>query len=354
MTTAEADSTDKKGSPPNDTLFRLARSILFKMEPERAHDLALGMASRAPIKAWNTKRYSQKSETINCMGLEWPNAVGLAAGLDKNGDYIDALGAMGFGFIEIGTITPKPQNGNPKPRLFRLKQHKALINRMGFNNLGVDHLVVQAEKRTYTGRLGINIGKNANTALDDAETDYLLCLNKVYAAADYITVNVSSPNTQGLRDLQHGERLTSLLSSLKNAQSKLATQHGSYKPVLVKVAPDMTHEELHSFCATAVEFEIDGVIAGNTTRDRDTVAGSEHADEDGGMSGEPMRVLADDRLAVVARELNGKAALIGVGGISNGLDAAYKLKLGADLVQLYTGLIYHGPALVRDCIRNTT
>ena len=338
---------------PNDTLFRLARSILFKMEPEKAHDMALGFASSAPVKALNKLRYAQNTAPVNCMGLSWPNAVGLAAGLDKNGDYIDALGAMGFGFIEIGTITPKPQDGNPQPRLFRLTEHNALINRLGFNNLGVDHLVAQAEKRTYKGRLGINIGKNASTSLDDAQNDYLICLDKVYAAADYITVNVSSPNTQGLRDLQHGERLRSLLDSLKNAQTNLATKHSAYKPLLVKVAPDMTHEELNDFCTTALEFDMDGVIAGNTTMERAAVAGSPHADEAGGLSGEPMRSLADDRLAAVAGYLDGKAALIGVGGISCGADAARKRELGADLVQLYTGLIYHGPALVRDCIRNT-
>ena len=347
MTSPEADF----GTPPNDTLFRLARSILFKMEPERAHDVALSIASKAPIKAWNKQRYTQPAQPVNCMGLEWPNPVGLAAGLDKNGDYIDALGAMGFGFIEIGTITPKPQAGNPQPRVFRLPKHNALINRMGFNNLGVDHLVSRAEKRRFEGLLGINIGKNASTSLDDAQSDYLICLNKVYAAADYITVNVSSPNTQGLRDLQHGERLHSLLDTLKNAQARLSTQHGKYKPVLVKVAPDMTHEELNAFCATALEFEIDGIIAGNTTREREQVSDSPHANEDGGLSGEPMRALADDRLQVVAEQLNGKAGLIGVGGISCGADAARKHQIGADLVQVYTGFIYHGPALVRDCIR---
>ncbi|MCL4132581.1 UNVERIFIED_CONTAM: hypothetical protein GTU68_060705 [Idotea baltica] len=276
------------------------------------------------------------------MGLSLPNSVGLAAGLDKNGDYIDALGAMGFGFIEIGTITPKPQQGNPQPRLFRLTEHGALINRMGFNNLGVDHLVERAEKRSFKGCLGINIGKNASTALDDAESDYVTCLEKVYAAADYITVNVSSPNTQGLRDLQHGKRLRSLLDTLKNSQ-----------PVVVKIAPDMTRHELEDFCATVLEFEIDGVIAGNTTQERDAVAGHQHETEAGGLSGRPMQALADDRMQIVASELAGKAAVIGVGGISCGADAVKKRQLGADLVQLYTGLIYHGPALVRDCIRKT-
>lgn len=348
------NSTDEDAYPaPNDTLFRLARAGLFKMEPERAHDFALGAASTSLAKAWNRRRYATAVAEVTCMGLTLPNHVGLAAGLDKNGDYIDALGAMGFGFIEIGTITPKPQPGNPQPRLFRLTEYEALINRMGFNNLGVDHLVAKAEKRQFTGCLGINIGKNASTALDDAEGDYLICLEKVYAAADYITVNVSSPNTQGLRDLQHGERLRSLLGALKNAQSKLATQHGTYKPIVVKIAPDMDNTEISEFCKTVIEFEIDGVIAGNTTSERTMVANSPHAAEAGGLSGAPMRELADDRLGVVAKQLEGKAALIGVGGISAGGHAVKKRQIGADLVQLYTGLIYHGPALVRDCIRKT-
>jgi len=338
---------------PVDTLFRLARAILFKMEPEKAHDVALGFASSTLAKSWNQRRYAADAEPVNCMGLTLANSVGLAAGLDKNGDYIDALGAMGFGFIEIGTITPKPQQGNPRPRLFRLKEHGALINRLGFNNLGVDHLVEQAGKRRFDGILGINIGKNASTPLDKAEEDYLACLQKVYAVADYISVNVSSPNTQGLRDLQHGDKLRSLLDTLKNAQVNLASEHSQYKPFVVKIAPDMNDAELAEFCTIALEFEVDGVIAGNTTSQRDTVANSKHVNETGGLSGAPMLELANDRLAVVARELAGKTALIGVGGISNGADAVKKRQLGADLVQLYTGLIYHGPALVQDCIRKT-
>lgn len=339
--------------PIHDPLFRLARHILFKMEPERAHDLALGMASNGLLKRINRTRYKATGTPVDCMGLKLPNAVGLAAGLDKNGDYIDALGAIGFGFIEIGTVTPKPQTGNPQPRLFRLTHHEALINRMGFNNLGVDHLVQQAERRTFSGCVGINIGKNASTPVDQAESDYLLCLQKVYAVADYITVNVSSPNTEGLRELQHGARLQSLLSALKNAQSALATQHSAYKPLLVKIAPDMTNAELQAFCATAVDFDIDGVIVGNTTRERAMVAGSPHADETGGLSGAPLSALANEKLEVAVHAIAGKSAVLGVGGIANGADALAKRQLGADLVQLYTGFIYHGPALVQDCIRKT-
>jgi len=353
--------TDKDDAPQvteapqvtNDTLFRLARAVLFKMDPERAHDMALRAASYSVAKSINRKRYTAQGSAITCMGLQLSNGVGLAAGLDKNGDYIDALGAMGFGFIEIGTITPKPQQGNPQPRLFRLKKHGALINRMGFNNLGVDHLVERASRRQFKGCLGINIGKNAATALNDAEKDYLICFEKVYPCADYITVNISSPNTKGLRDLQHGDRLRSLLSCLKNAQTRLATQHAQYKPLVVKIAPDMSDIELTEFCATVLEFEIDGVIAGNTTSERTMVASSKHAAEAGGLSGAPMRALADDRMTFVAKQLGDNAALIGVGGIHSGSHAAHKKQLGADLVQLYTGLIYHGPALVRDCIRKT-
>lgn len=340
-------------SMQNDPFYSLARHILFKLEPERAHDVAMKLAASAPGKAFMRKRYTETGEAIECMGLDFANPVGLAAGLDKNGDYIDALGAMGFGFIEIGTITPKPQDGNPKPRMFRLTEHEALINRMGFNNLGVDHLVERASRRKYSGCLGINIGKNAVTPLDEAESDYLICLEKVYPVADYITVNVSSPNTQGLRDLQHGERLKSLLENLKTTQSKLATTHGKYKPLVVKIAPDMSTSELDEFCSAVLEFDIDGVIAGNTTNTRDTVSDSEFAGEAGGLSGAPMRVLANASLAQVATLLDHKAALIGVGGIATGEHAAEKRKLGADLVQLYTGLIYHGPALVQDCIRKT-
>ena len=340
-------------APPKDALFNLARRILFKMEPERAHDVALGFASSSLAKAWNRRRYFATGTPQTCMGLSFPNPIGLAAGLDKNGDYIDALGAMGFGFIEIGTITPKPQQGNPKPRMFRLESHGALINRMGFNNRGVDHLVARASKHNFKGVLGINIGKNASTPLDDAESDYLICMEKVYPVADYITVNVSSPNTQGLRDLQHGDRLRSLLSALKNAQANLTSQHGAYKPFVVKIAPDMSEAELQEFCAVVLELEIDGVIAGNTTSERDVVANHPHAGEAGGLSGAPMKSLADERMAFVAKALAGKTALIGVGGISCGEDALTKRQLGADLVQLYTGLIYHGPALVQDCIRKT-
>jgi len=225
--------------PPKDPLFALCRAILFEMDPERAHEFAFKLLGKSPIPAFLARRYATPDCPVECLGQQFGNRVGLAAGLDKNGDYLDALGAMGFGHIEIGTVTPRPQEGNPKPRIFRLEQHRALINRLGFNNKGVEHLIKQVENRSYNGKLGINIGKNAVTPLDDAQNDYLYCLEKVYPHADYITINISSPNTQGLRDLQHGERLAELLDGLKNSQSKLATQHGRYVPLAIKIAPDI-------------------------------------------------------------------------------------------------------------------
>lgn len=323
------------------------------MDPEKAHDLALSLLSRKPVKELINRRYNIDPAPVECLGQAFDNRIGLAAGLDKNGDYIDALGSMGFGHIEIGTVTPKPQPGNARPRIFRLQQHGALINRLGFNNAGVDHLVKQVQKRTYKGKLGVNIGKNLSTPLDEARYDYLFCLERLYAHADYITVNISSPNTQGLRDLQHGERLASLLNALKNSQSKLSTEHDRYVPIAVKIAPDMTDQELDEFCKAILDHEIDAVIAGNTTNQRDAVSTHLYAREAGGLSGAPLRSLANDRLKAVASRIGSKAALIGAGGVSCGNDAQAKIELGATLVQLYSGLIYHGPALIRDCIACT-
>jgi dihydroorotate dehydrogenase len=340
--------------PPKDWLFSLGRAILFEMDPEQAHDLALKLMSHEPVIKWLEKKYAVPSNGVDCLSQTFPNRVGLAAGLDKNGDYIDALGAMGFGHLEIGTVTPRPQPGNSKPRIFRLEQHGALINRLGFNNLGVDHLVERVQKRKYTGKLGINIGKNGVTPLDDAENDYLYCLERIYAHADYISINISSPNTQGLRDLQHGDRLKSLFLSLKNAQSRLATSHGKYVPIAVKIAPDMSNPELDEFCEQVLAHEIEAVITGNTTSERAAVSTHLYATEAGGLSGAPLKALANDRLKAVAERLGTKAALIGVGGISCANDAQEKLDTGATLVQFYSGLIYHGPALVRDCVLKTS
>lgn len=339
--------------PPKDALFALCRAILFEIDPEKAHDLAFRLMSKALIPPLLARRYAASDAPFSCFGHNFVNRIGLAAGLDKNADYLDALGAMGFGHLEVGTVTPQPQAGNPKPRMFRLVQHGALINRLGFNNKGVDHLVQQVQNRRFSGCLGINIGKNATTSLDDANKDYLYCLERVYPHADYITINISSPNTTGLRDLQHGERLAELLDALKEAQSRLSTQHSRYVPIAVKIAPDMTDNELDGFCAQVVEQEIDAVISGNTTQEREAVASHLYGTEIGGLSGRPLKCLADSRLKAVSERIGDKATLIGVGGVNCGEDAQAKLESGAQLVQLFTGLIYHGPALVRDCVNRT-
>lgn len=339
---------------PADPLFFLARAILFEMDPEKAHDLTLNVLSKQAVQRWLKRRYETATGNLSVLGQTFENRVGLAAGLDKNADYIDALGAMGFGHIEVGTVTPRPQSGNVKPRIFRLVQHNALINRLGFNNKGVEHLVGQVQKRRYRGILGINIGKNATTPLDNALDDYQFCLERVYPFADYVTVNVSSPNTQGLRDMQHGERLLTLLEALKNTQSRLSTEHGRYVPIAVKIAPDMTNAELDEFCLQLVNHEIDALISGNTTNTRVSVSQHLYAREAGGLSGKPLLALADDRLAAIHQRIGDKAVIFGVGGVSCGNDATRKLELGADLVQLYSGLIFQGPALIRDCIEATS
>jgi len=293
---------------------------------------------------------------VALMDLTFANRVGLAAGLDKNGDHIDALGALGFGHIEIGTVTPKPQDGNPRPRMFRLTDHQALINRMGFNNKGVTHLVAQAEQRRWQGVLGINIGKNATTPNEQAADDYLACLDQVWPVADYVTINISSPNTAKLRDLQHGAELRRLLDALGDRAASLSTRHDHRVPLLIKIAPDMNDTDLDDFVDAVAERDIAGIIAGNTTRERDQIAGHLHAREAGGLSGKPLRTLADARLGAVRTCLtarNSSASLIGVGGIYNAESAATKRALGADLVQLYTGFIYAGPSLITQAMDAT-
>ena len=342
------------GRAVRDPLFALGRAILFELDPERAHDLALGLLDRAPVQRLLRRRYGVDGHPVRRLGIDFPNPVGLAAGLDKNGDHLDALGALGFGALEIGTVTPRPQPGNPTPRLFRLPGHGALINRMGFNNKGVEHLVRRVERRTWRGPLGINVGKNAATPLERAADDYVACLERVYPHADWVTVNISSPNTANLRELQHGAALERLLERLKETQSALATRHARHVPLAVKIAPDLDDAGLDDFCDAVRAHGIEAVISGNTTSGRAPVAHHLHARETGGLSGAPLKGLADERLAGVAERLAGSGTtLIGVGGISRGADAAAKLELGADLVQLYTGLIFHGPALVRDCVRAT-
>jgi dihydroorotate dehydrogenase len=289
---------------------------------------------------------------VKVMNLSFPNPVGLAAGLDKNGAHIDALFALGFGFVEIGTVTPKPQPGNPKPRMFRLPENRAIINRLGFNNEGVDALVRNVEKarRRGDGKLGINIGKNKDTPNERAVDDYLFCLDRVYPLADYITINISSPNTQGLRDLQQEETLRRFVETLRERQEQLASQHGQRVPMLVKIAPDLDQAALDGIAAVMLAAKVDGLICTNTTIDHSAVEGHKHAREAGGLSGRPLMKMSTAVLKAMHDRFGDELPVIGVGGISSGADAVAKVQAGASLIQCYTGLIYEGPVLVRDCI----
>lgn len=323
------------------------------MQPEASHDLTLAALKKTPtplLRQFCDNTIRDRASTV--MGLNFPNPIGLAAGLDKNADYFESLATLGFGFVEVGTVTPRPQPGNAKPRMFRLKTQQALINRMGFNNKGVDYLVRQISQRRYQGILGVNIGKNLTTSLQSAHEDYLLCMQRVYAHADYITVNISSPNTPGLRDLQLGESLEHLLKTLKGAQLELSQQHGRYVPLAVKIAPDMVSEDIAMFADTARRFEIDAIIAGNTTASRGGVDESVHAAEAGGLSGAPLTERARNVISQLAQRLHSEVPIIGCGGIMNSSDALAHRQAGADLMQLYTGLIYQGPQLIND-IRQT-
>lgn len=329
-------------------LYSLARPLLFSLAPERAHELTLSLLKSSH--AMGMMRQNVASKPVTCMGIEFPNPVGLAAGLDKNGAYIDALASQGFGFIEIGTITPRPQPGNPEPRLFRLPKAKAIINRMGFNNEGVDKLIENVKAAKFKGVLGINIGKNAVTPVENAVDDYLICLEKVYNYASYITVNISSPNTKNLRSLQSGDALTELLETLKNRQLELAQENQHYVPLVLKVAPDLEAEDIAFIAQQLLQFKIDGLIVTNTTLSREGVEGMEHAEEAGGLSGAPVFEKSTACLKAFADVLQGQIPLIGVGGILSGADAAAKKQAGASLVQVYSGLIYTGPTLVKDCV----
>ncbi|WP_313035375.1 quinone-dependent dihydroorotate dehydrogenase [Acinetobacter sp.] len=329
-------------------LYSLARPLLFSLAPERAHELTLSLLKSAH--RMGMMRQNVASKPVTCMGIEFPNPVGLAAGLDKNGAYIDALAGLGFGFIEIGTITPRPQAGNPHPRLFRLPEAKAIINRMGFNNDGVDKLVENVKAAKFKGILGINIGKNADTPVENAVDDYLISLEKVYNYASYITVNISSPNTKNLRSLQSGDALTELLQTLRKRQLELAEEHQHYVPLVLKVAPDLTQEDIQFIAKQLIQFKIDGLIVTNTTLSREGVENLKHGDEAGGLSGAPVFEKSTACLAAFAKVLNGQIPLIGVGGILSGEQAVAKQQAGASLVQIYSGLIYTGPALVKDCV----
>jgi dihydroorotate dehydrogenase len=323
---------------------------LFQFDPETAHHLTLSGLNAAyslGLSGLAAKRPSNDPRTV--MGLTFPNPVGLAAGLDKNGDCINGLAALGFGSIEIGTTTPLPQAGNPKPRLFRLPEASAIINRMGFNNEGVDALIKNVQLSEYKGILGINIGKNAVTPIENAADDYLICLRKVYAHASYITVNISSPNTKNLRQLQDEAALNDLLAQLKTEQQKLADLHGKYVPIALKIAPDMEGEQISQIARLLMQHRIDGVIATNTTLSRVGIENLPHGNETGGLSGAPVRDKSTHVIRQLAIELQGALPIIGVGGILCGDDAAEKIKAGASLVQIYSGLIYRGPALINEC-----
>ncbi|WP_151796337.1 quinone-dependent dihydroorotate dehydrogenase [Acinetobacter soli] len=333
-------------------LYSLARPLLFSMAPERAHDLTLSLLKSAHKMGFIRQKIDAKP--VTCMGIEFPNPVGLAAGLDKNGAYIDALAALGFGFIEIGTITPRPQAGNPQPRLFRIPEAKAIINRMGFNNDGVDQLVENVKASKFKGILGINIGKNADTPVENAVDDYLICLEKVYNYASYITVNISSPNTKNLRSLQSGDALTELLDTLKQRQLELAEHYHHYVPLVLKVAPDLSREDIEFIAAQLITFKIDGLIVTNTTLSRDGVENLAFGNEAGGLSGAPVFEKSTACLRQFAEVLNGQIPLIGVGGITQGEHAVAKKEAGATLVQIYSGLIYTGPELVKQCVSALT
>ncbi|MBB3046786.1 dihydroorotate dehydrogenase [Litorivivens lipolytica] len=332
-------------------MYSLIQKALFSLPTETSHNLGMSGISLAD-KLCLSRLVAPKaiSAPVEVMGIRFDNPVGLAAGLDKDARHIDGLAALGFGFIEVGTVTPKPQLGNPMPRLFRLPEANAIINRMGFNNLGVDHLVEQVKKARYKGVLGINIGKNKDTPAEQAVDDYLICMRKVYAHASYITVNLSSPNTPGLRDLQFGEPLKQLLSQLKTAQTELAKEHGRYVPLAVKIAPDMADDDIADVAGALQENGIDGVIATNTTIERDAVKHLQHGEETGGLSGAPVRDKSTAVIRKLAEHLKGDIPIIGVGGIMCGEDAAEKIRAGASLVQIYSGFIYAGPALIRDAV----
>lgn len=331
-------------------LYTLAKQALFALPEETSHYAALNsmaVAHRLGVMPLIAQRPKLETEVF---GLKFRNPVGLAAGLDKNGDYIEALGALGFGFLEIGTVTPRPQPGNPKPRLFRLPKQQAIINRMGFNNKGVDHLVGQVRRASYHGVLGINIGKNFDTPVENALDDYLICLRKVFEVADYVVINISSPNTQGLRSLQYGESLDQLLGGVKEAQAQLSQQYRKAVPLLVKIAPDLERDEVTAIAEQFVQHQVDGVIATNTTLTREGVEGHRYAGEQGGLSGAPLLEKSTQILSTLCATLAGRMPVIGVGGITQGTDARDKLNAGASLVQIYSGFIYQGPDLITECV----
>ncbi|WP_202302596.1 quinone-dependent dihydroorotate dehydrogenase [Dryocola clanedunensis] len=333
--------------------YPFVRKALFQLDPERAHEMTFQQLRRVtgtPLE-WLVRQNVQ-SKPVTCMGLTFKNPLGLAAGLDKNGECIDAFGAMGFGSIEIGTVTPRPQPGNDKPRIFRLVEAEGLINRMGFNNLGVDNLVENVKKAHFDGVLGINIGKNKDTPVEQGKDDYLICMDKIYPYAGYIAINISSPNTPGLRSLQYGEALDDLLGAIKIKQQALQELHHKYVPIAVKIAPDLSEEELIQVADSLVRHNIDGVIATNTTLDRSLVQGMKHCDEMGGLSGRPVQLKSTEIIRRLSQELNGRLPVIGVGGIDSVIAAREKMAAGASLIQIYSGFIFKGPPLIKEIVNH--
>lgn len=332
-------------------MYRILRKVMFTLPPETAHRVALtGLDIAAGTGFLKALLPPPADLPVEVMGLTFPNPVGLAAGLDKNADHLQGLGALGFGFIEVGTVTPRPQPGNSAPRLFRLPEHQAIINRMGFNNEGLDHLVARVAKRRYSGILGINVGKNKMTPADEAESDYRKGIAAVYDFADYITVNVSSPNTPGLRDLQFGDSLKRLLDAIKREQHSQHRATGRYVPLAVKIAPDMNDDEIKFVAHALKDAGIDGVVATNTTITRDAVRGHRFGAEEGGLSGDPVREASLRVIRGLHTALGGQIPIIGVGGISDGASAVEKIRAGASLVQVYTGFIYRGPELINESV----
>lgn len=336
-------------------MYKLLQKILFLIPPEKAHHLSLASLSILnKVGLLKLVKPKNKSESVEVMGINFPNRIGLAAGLDKNGEYIQALSNLGFGFVEIGTVTPRPQAGNPQPRLFRLPQAKAIINRMGFNNHGIDYLlerVNEAREAGFEGIIGINIGKNVDTAVENATEDYLIGLRKAYAYASYIAVNISSPNTPGLRDLQYGKELRKLLAALKAEQTKLMSDYRVYKPIAIKVAPDLTEDEIKDIGEALLDNKMDALIATNTTLSRDAVNGMQYGDEAGGLSGAPVRDMSTDVIRQFHTILKDRIPIIGVGGVSSAKDVQDKIDAGASLVQIYSSLIYEGPRLVKSLVK---
>ncbi|CAL4323866.1 quinone-dependent dihydroorotate dehydrogenase [Buchnera aphidicola] len=333
--------------------YYLIRKLLFLIDPEKAHVLTL--------KFFNLKNFQIirkmfikpiPSKKIKCMGLIFKNRIGLAAGLDKNGDYIDSLSTIGFGFIEVGTVTPIPQYGNPKPRIFRIPEAEAIINRMGFNNLGIDYLINNIKKSKFKGIIGVNIGKNKNTKIEDAVKDYLICIEKVYPYASYITINISSPNTIHLRKLQYGALFNDLLDKIKKKQNKMYHKYSKYVPIAIKISPDLSKDELIYICYQLIQYKIDAVIATNTTLDHSSVYGMKNSLEKGGLSGLPLQKKSTDIISILYKNLKKKIPIIGVGGVNSIRSAKEKIQSGAHLIQIYSGLIYHGPKLITKIIKN--